>query len=114
VSAVFTQVRGVYVIDCAATGEVYVGSSGVTGTRLSQHVTDLRRGKHHNAGLQAAWNQCGEVAFRFLMVQSLPPGGEDDLTAAEAAWVEALAACEPGLGFNRYPVRRRTVANRGD
>ena len=71
----FTQARGVYAIVCVSTGEVYVGSSGVTGTRLSKHRTDLRRGKHHNAGLQAAWNQYGEAAFRFLMVQSLPSGG---------------------------------------
>jgi hypothetical protein len=110
----FRQVRGVYVIMCVTTGEVYVGSSDTTGTRLGQHMRALRRGRHHNPGLQAAWNRHGEAAFRFLVVQAVPSGSAEDLTAAEAAWVEALAACEPGLGFNRYPVRRRTVANRGD
>jgi hypothetical protein len=101
------------VIVCTATGEVYVGSSQVTSTRMSQHITNLRRRKHHNAGLQAAWNRYVEAAFRCLTVLTSPTLTSDELVSAEAAWMEALSAREPGLGFNRDLARHTNRAGRG-
>jgi hypothetical protein len=109
----FAGGRGIYVIVCTVTGEVYVGSSQATSTRMSQHITHLRRGGHHNSGLQAAWDRYGESAFRFLTVLTSPTLTSDELVSAEAAWMEALTAREPGLGLNRDSARHTNRAGHG-
>ena len=93
---------GVYVIECAATGQFYVGSSSNLDERKASHWALLRRGKHHNARLQEAWVQYGEGAITFRAVEIV-----DDLSRrrqAERRHAEALEAASPGRSFcDRLP-----------
>lgn len=56
---------GVYLIRNMANGRVYVGRSENIARRFGSHAGMLRRGTHHNARLQADWNEFGESAFKF-------------------------------------------------
>jgi group I intron endonuclease len=50
------------------TGDKYVGSSVDIPRRWNQHRRRLRKGTHHSAHLQNAWNKYGEKAFVFTVV----------------------------------------------
>ncbi len=59
-----TRVCGVYSIRCERNGREYVGSSNNIEARFTRgHLCDLRAKKHHNAGLQADFDEFGEAAF---------------------------------------------------
>lgn len=53
----------VYRIVCFPTGQVYVGMAQIVKTRLYQHWRELKKGHHHNALLQKAYNEYGRDAF---------------------------------------------------
>lgn len=57
------RISGVYEICHIATGNRYVGSSVDIECRLREHFRNLRRGRHQNERLQAAWQQFGQGAF---------------------------------------------------
>lgn len=60
----------VYTITHIASGQFYVGYSQNTKTRFSSHLNMLKRGDHHCAHLQRAWNLYGESEFEFIRLQS--------------------------------------------
>jgi len=61
---------GVYTIRNRITGRAYVGSTGHIAKRWCAHRSQLRNGKHHNPGLQADWDRCGETAFVWTLEYS--------------------------------------------
>lgn len=60
---------GVYVIENVTTNTFYVGSTVNMRKRWNYHRMELRRGSHHSAHLQNAWNKYGEGAFVFIPLQ---------------------------------------------
>lgn len=56
---------GIYVIENKVTGDQYVGSSVNIAQRRHGHFYDLKRGKHKNPHLQAAYDYYGVDAFGF-------------------------------------------------
>lgn len=60
---------GIYAIVNTVNGKRYIGSSIDIPQRWMQHRKLLRRGKHHSAHLQSAWNKYGEHAFQFVVVE---------------------------------------------
>lgn len=64
--------RGIYTILCAAENATYLGSTEVNfHMRWGQHITQLERNEHHNARLQAAWNEHGAGAFHFYVTETM-------------------------------------------
>ena len=63
-------VSGIYRIQNTVNGKFYIGSSVNIRWRAQKHVSHLRRGIHHNAYLQAAFNKYGEQAFLVDMIES--------------------------------------------
>ena len=60
----------VYGIQRIETSEQYIGSTKRDiQVRWSEHLWDLRNGKHCNPYLQRAWNKYGEDAFRFHVIE---------------------------------------------
>lgn len=59
---------GVYAILNKKTGSQYIGSAVSVERRWHAHKCTLRKGKHKNRQLQAAWNLDGEAAFEFRVV----------------------------------------------
>lgn len=69
---------GVYAIQNAVSGAVYIGSARRFKRRFSQHRTALRGGYHQNSHLQYAWNKYGEQAFEFkVLLVCLPKHMQD-------------------------------------
>jgi group I intron endonuclease len=60
---------GIYKITCTASGQSYIGSSVNIILRWREHRRLLRKGRHHNERLQAAWNQHSEGSFQFSIVE---------------------------------------------
>ncbi len=63
------RTSGVYAIICAATGKAYVGSTSNLRYRWKDHRGKLRHNKHPNTSLQAAWDEHGESAFTFTVLE---------------------------------------------
>ena len=81
---------GVYLIAHGKGKAVYVGSAALSfKERWRAHRYRLRRGKHHNIHLQAAWDKHGEEAFGFEVVEECPP---EECLVAEQRWIDSLRA----------------------
>jgi len=63
----------------------YVGSTNNQRERFRTHRNKLRRGVHHCAHLQSAWNKYGEEKFLFKVVANVPDG--ESLQEAEDLWL---------------------------
>lgn len=62
----------IYKIRNVVNQKFYVGSTTNMKERARTHRNRLRRGKHHSAHLQAAWNKYGEECFVFEVVEEVP------------------------------------------
>ena len=69
--------RGIYAVRCAATGQVWVGSSPNLGATQNGSWFALRLGSHFNRSLQKEWTLHGEPAFQYEILEKL----DDDVTA---------------------------------
>lgn len=76
----------IYKIVNAVNDKFYVGSTNNHRERFRTHRNKLRRGTHHCAHLQAAWNKYGEEKFLFKVVETVPGG--NSLQEAENRWLE--------------------------
>ena len=77
-------VAGIYVIENCINGKCYIGSSVNARRRISQHISSLHNGKHHNHHLQASWYKYGEDAFSFAIIKECP---KSDLLKWEQAFL---------------------------
>ena len=64
-----TKSVGIYCIENTTNCKKYIGLSRNIEQRWNEHLSKLRRGKHGNVYLQRAWNNCGEDAFKFYIVE---------------------------------------------
>jgi group I intron endonuclease len=78
-------ISGIYSITNTVNGKKYYGSSVNMEGRERQHWSDLRKGKHKNPHLQAAWNKYGKNAFKFAVVERLP---KEQLAIAEQRYLD--------------------------
>lgn len=101
-------VAGVYVIVHVESGLAYIGSSSDIAQRWFKHRGTLRRGAHSNPRMQAAWDEHGEGAFRFVIVERIPVA---DLRVRELWWLEQGETWLPERGYN-LSKRSDTVGHR--
>lgn len=78
--------RGIYKIINVVNNKFYVGSAVDLKRRKTRHFSELRKGKHNNRHLQAAWVKYGEKAFVFVVVEEL--SNDADLLEAENIWLK--------------------------
>lgn len=62
---------GIYFIRNTVSGKLYIGSSVNIHTRWQHHRSALRHGKHTNPKLMNSWNQHGESAFEFGVLEEV-------------------------------------------
>lgn len=67
---------------------LYVGSCATFKKRWYQHSQSLKSGKHANKFLQADFNQCGETAFEFHVLEAMPGSTKQERTAREQHWLD--------------------------
>lgn len=70
-------IGGVYAITNTVTGDRYIGGSWYVSSRWAAHRAALRRGRHVNAKLQAAWIFYGEAAFVFELLEQTTGRSQD-------------------------------------
>jgi len=63
------RASGIYQIRCLLTGKIYVGSAVDIRARWNHHRDMLKRKKHRNKYLQAAWNKYGENNFECSILE---------------------------------------------
>ncbi len=61
--------RGIYKIYSSVTGQVWVDASTNLDTIKNRHWFSLRMGNHRNEKLQQAWNESGEQAMHYAIVE---------------------------------------------
>ena len=89
--------QGIFAIRCAASGQVWVGSSPNLDAASNSNWFQLRSGLHRNKVLQAAWTQHGEPSFLFEVVDRFDEdiaalNLRDHMAHKKAEWAEALQA----------------------
>lgn len=83
-----TPQSGVYEIVNTLDGKRYVGSAQDIPARWIVHQHFLRKGKHHSAKLQNAWNKYGEAVFELLVLEVCD---RSRLYEVEQAHIDALS-----------------------
>jgi group I intron endonuclease len=80
---------GIYKISNKVNGKIYIGSAKEFKRRFSQHHCSLKKGTHHNKHLQAAWNQHGESAFVFEVIE-VTTGSTEERRLIEEGYLQKL------------------------
>lgn len=91
---------GIYTIEHKASGKKYIGSAISFSDRWNAHRHYLRRGTHHSAYLQAAWNKHGEGSFSF---RKLVVCATKDLLFYEQLCINAYKSADGKSGYNMNP-----------
>lgn len=80
--------QGVYKITNLINGKFYIGSTtGSIKKRKREHLSLLRRNKHHSRYLQFAYNKYGEQVFDFQMLEVCP---KEDCLEKEQYYLDLL------------------------
>jgi hypothetical protein len=99
---------GIYRVVNTQEDRSLVGSSVNLPAILNRHRADLKLGAHRNKELQREWNEFGEGAFAFEVLDTLTPRHEPgcdmkrELAALEELWLERLAPYGE-RGYNTRP-----------
>jgi group I intron endonuclease len=86
---------GIYIIRNQVSGKAYVGQSIELNQRVRDHLRELRKGTHFNKHLQSAWNQDGEDAFKFEILEFCDQEQLDDRE------IKHIAQIEPTKRYNK-------------
>lgn len=81
----------IYRIFNVVTEHFYIGSALKFKRRRWEHLDDLKKGKHHCAGLQAAWDEYGPDAFEFEILEEVP---DVEALAVEDTYLSKYAGTE--------------------
>jgi len=89
--------RGAFAVHCTATGHAWVGSSPNVDSAQNGLWFALRANGHLDKLLQGEWNQHGEAAFQYEVLEKLdddvaPIAVRDLLKEKRAQWAEQLQA----------------------
>ena len=78
-------------------GKKYVGGAVDVVNRKQVHWYFLRRDKHPNAYLQAAWNKHGEASFKFIVLERTV---RSMLTILEQKYLDQMKPYQREIGYN--------------
>ena len=88
---------GIYCIENAVNHKKYIGLSRDIHRRWLEHRAALNRGDHVNKYLQSAWNNYGEDAFRFNIVELCLP---EELSERECYYIQQYHTLSHEDGYN--------------
>lgn len=105
---------GIYQITNQLNGKRYIGSSVNLKKRWQYHLGDLRRGRHDNPHLQAAFKKYGESAFVFSVLERVEA---ENLLEHEQHYLDTwipeyniLQTAGSPLGFRHTPEARAKMS----
>lgn len=88
---------GIYCIENTVNSKKYIGLSRNIEHRWNEHRSKLRRGKHANIYLQRAWENYGEDAFKFYVIELCE---SDILGEREAYYIAKYRTLSHESGYN--------------
>lgn len=89
-------------------GKIYIGSAVDYYHRLRTHKSKLKYNVHVNKHLQSAWNEYGQLAFEFIILEYI--FNRNDLIDREQFWINLTDCHNPELGYN---IRKIAKSNLG-
>jgi group I intron endonuclease len=98
------KLMSIYEIVHTPSGKRYIGSAVDTIKRWDIHRSALRRGIHHCAHLQHAWNKHGELTFTFAVVE--PVVNKQYLVAVEQTFIDFFSRLGPLYNASRHALTR--------
>lgn len=100
ISHLFSEPKksAIYGILNLVNGKIYIGSAVEVSNRLRTHKSRLNLNKHPSKHLQAAYNEYGDFAFEFIVLEYCD---KDQLLEREAYWFELTNCCDPECGYNK-------------
>lgn len=106
------KTQGVYSIECAENGFIYIGSTtnerGFR-ERFRAHVYELCKGKHSSKWLQRDWKEFGEHSFTFGIIEICDP---TDCLRLEQKWINAIGAGQKNRCYNSNRVIQESKKKR--
>lgn len=78
--------KGIYIIKNKINNKFYIGSCKDFRKRKNNHLSNLRRNKHHCQKLQRAFNKYGEDNFEFKLIEELT----ENTLLREQYWINLL------------------------
>lgn len=79
---------GVYIIWDEVTAHIYIGSAKCMARRWAEHISQLRRGRHHNQRLQGAWHRGGPETLQCHILERVE--NSQQLVSVEQYWIDEL------------------------
>jgi len=110
---------GIYQIRNVINEKIYIGSAINIDRRWNEHVSLLKRTKHHSRHLQSAWNKYGEENFEFSILEECE---KEQLVEREQYYLDTLCpeynVCKIAysqLGMKHTPEAREkmSISRRG-
>lgn len=89
---------GIYCIENLVNHKKYIGQSKNLKRRLSDHLSELRNGKHFNDHLQRSWNTYGQENFNIFTLCYCP---EKDLDKKEIYYIDLYKTMNKDFGYNK-------------
>ncbi len=106
----------IYQIIHIESGHKYVGQTTRPAIkRWREHLYPLRKGRHHNRYLQAAWNKYGEKKFRFEIIREV--NTLDELNREEMLLIEKgsdLYNLAPGGNASEHDIKAKTAISKSN
>lgn len=99
---------GVYCLENIYNGRMYIGSSTDVMSRRNSHLCLLRKGKGHSKELQYSYDEDGEDAFLFYVIEACT---KDVLRQREAYWIDNTSCLTTGFNKVRMEVTQKTIKN---
>jgi group I intron endonuclease len=100
-------VAGIYSITHRDSGKRYVGSAKNVAARWRLHRHQLRRGTHHCAHLQRAFDKYGEDVFDWTILEEIPDPAA--LLGREQYYIDLFGAADGVHGYNSRPVAKSNL-----
>lgn len=91
------KICGIYCIENSISGKRYIGQSSDIRRRFREHIQKLRDKKHKNRHIQFSWNEYGESAFKFYVVEMCE---REFLDEKERFFIEKYRTMNQRFGYN--------------
>jgi hypothetical protein len=105
---------GIFRITNTANGKILIGKGANVQGKLNSNLSQLQFKSHRNKALQEDWNQYGDEAFTFEVLDYLeedaahPERQSEELSALEELWLDKLQPYDD-RGYNRKPKKRKPL-----